>query len=416
MPTRALTRNGPGVIGAVPSDAGFAFVDTKKGRVSLTHYRNFNDATPIWNKVQASAPPTHAQSLACARLWHETVSGPAGAEAAIFAGRSDNGRLLFVWPFEVVKWHGLRVLKWMGQDHGNYNMGVFDPDFVSSATVADIKSLLREAAEMAGNISLADFRNQPAEWEGISNPFATLSSRPSPNKGYAVLLDQDFDTLYRNRFSGRTRNTLRRKERRLSQLGPLKYGWADSTRERREIFEAYCQQKSVWFARNGIADPFDNEGYRRFYEKLSLLPDDTIGRLELGYLKAGDQVAATFLGAKVGGRFHMLLSSIATDEAGRWSPGILLMQDQIRELCGRGCQRYDLGSGQARHKSEWCDEEIPLYDSLIAFDETGFLLKIPMKFLSAAKRAIKNNPRLWALATMVRRTFLKRKSPVSPAG
>ncbi len=408
MSTRALTRDRPGVIGAVPSDAGFAFVDTGWGRVSLTHYRNFDDARPIWNRLQTNAPVTHAQSYACARLWHETVSGPEGAQAAIFAGRSDNGGLLFVWPLEVVTRHGLRILKWIGQDHANYNMGVFNPEFAATATPGDIKSLLRTVADMAGGLSLAHFRNQPADWEGVPNPFAKLAARPSPNRGYAVLLDQDFDTLYRNRFSGRTRNTLRRKERRLSDLGPLKFGWADSAAQRHEIFDIYSRQKSAWFARHGIADPFGNERIRTFYEKLSQLPEDTPGHLALGYLKVGGTVAATFHGAMVGKRFHMLLSSIADGETERWSPGILLMRNQIRDICGRGCLHYDLGSGLARHKSEWCDEEIPLYDSFIALDEAGYLLKIPMTLLSGAKRWIKNSPALWALATSIRKTVFRR--------
>ncbi len=407
MVTRVLTRNGPKAIDGVPADNGLAFVDTASGRISLTLHRTCNDAASVWKSLDSS---THAQAYGCAKVWFDEVSAPSGAEAAIIAGRSDKGKPLFIWPFEVVKKRGLRALQWVGQDMANYNMGLFDPDFAHTAKAADIRSLLCTAAAMVGDVSLACLRNQPFDWEGMPNPFATLPHQQAPNRGYAVLLDRDFDTLYRNRFSGRTRNSLRRKERKLQDLGELEYGWADSSDERQALLKEFFAQKSAWFAKHGISDPFANENYRAFFQKLAELPEGTPGRLELGYLKAGDRITATFHGAEIGGRFHMLLSSIAPGESERWSPGILLMRKQIEDLCGRGCIRYDLGSGQARHKSEWSDEEIALFDSFIALDETGYALTIPMSLVSGAIRRIKNNKTLWAIAQFVRRNLFRPRS------
>ncbi|MGI8724112.1 MAG: hypothetical protein ACR2J1_01845 [Methyloceanibacter sp.] len=53
---------------------------------------------------------------------------------------------------------------------------------------------------------------QPEAWDGIPNPFAKLSHQVAPNSGYAVKLG-DFDTLFKERFSKRSRGTLNRKER-----------------------------------------------------------------------------------------------------------------------------------------------------------------------------------------------------------
>ena len=404
MVTRVLTRSGPKVIGGIPADAGLAFVATNSGRVSLTLHRTFNDAEAVWNNLPST---THAQSFACAKAWFDEVSEPKGREAAIIVGRSAKGKPLFVWPFEIVKRHGLRALQWVGQDMANYNMGVFDPGFARKATAADIQSLLCEIATMVGDVSLACFRNQPIEWEGVPNPFAALPHQQSPNCGYAVSLDQDFDTLYRNRFSGRTRNSLRRKERKLQDLGALEYGWAGNGAERDKMLEEFFTQKSAWFQKHGISDPFADAGYRAFFHRIAELPEGTPGRLELGYLKAGNEVVATFHGAEVAGRFHMLLSSIAPGESERWSPGILLMRDQIENLCARGCLYYDLGSGHAQHKSEWSDVEIAMFDSFLALDEIGHVLTIPMAVMSRTKRKIKNSKALWSLFQFVRRNLVR---------
>lgn len=415
MATRALTRGLPRSIGAVPSDTGLAFVDTQQGRVSLTLHRDFDGAESTWQKFQSDVPMTLAQSYACARLWHEKISAPEGHDVAIIAGRSDKGRLLFLWPMEIVPCKGLKALQWIGQDLNSYNLGLYDRDFAKSVSAADMHALLASAATMTGDVSLVRFRNQPFEWDGMRNPMAKLAHQPSPNKGYAILLDHDFETLYRNRFGGKTRNSLRRKERRLNDVGDVRYGWAEHTDERLDLLSAFFEQKAEWFTRHGIANPFADPGQRSFIETLSTLPAGTTGRLEGGYLKVEDTIGATYHGAPVGKRYHMLLSSIANGELGRWSPGILLMREQVRDICKQGYMRYDLGIGAARHKSEWCDEEIELFDSYIALDEIGYAVTLPMAAMTRAKRVIKNSPRLWSFVQFMRRSLPRRSGEVAPS-
>lgn len=403
MAVTALTRDRAGRIGVVPSDTGLAFVETSTGRISLTLHRDLEGAVTLWKEFQIKVPVTHAQSYESARAWHETVGSTHGTEVAIFAGRNRKGHLLFIWPLEIVRCRRLKAFQWIGQEMANYNMGLYDKEFARQATGADIAAMLHAAANMAGDISLARFRNQPGEWEGTPNPLSRLKHQESPNSGYAILLDHDFETTYRNRFGGRARNSLRRKERKLSELGAIEYGWAKSPEQRMAVLAEFFRQKAAWFRSHGIDDLFDRPENRAFYEELTNLPEGSKGRLELGYLKVGDEIVATFIGSPVDGRFHMLLSSITDGEASRWSPGILLMREQISDVSKKGYMRYDLGSGQAQHKSEWCDEEIPLFDSYIALDEVGYALTIPMSITSRAKRRIKNSHVLWSVVQFLRR-------------
>lgn len=410
MTTSALTRAGRQPVSAVPLDTGLAFIETGYGRLSLSMHRNFDDVRSLWEGFQSEVPTTHAQAYATARLWYEGVASRTGAEAVIFTGRSSGGTPLFILPLQIVGSRGIRTLEWIGQEHANYNMGLFDPHFAQNVEADDMWALLKAAVTMAGSVSIACFRNQPREWEGIPNPLYRLPNQASPNSGYAVLLDRDFETLYRNRFSGRTRNSLRRKERKLRESGDVDYVWAKCASERQAGLKAFFTQKAEWFQKHGISDPFADSGSQDFYRALADLPEGTPGRLEVGYLKAGDTIAATFHGAQVGRRFHMLLSSIDAGETERWSPGILLMRQQISDICARGCTRYDLGCGQAQHKVDWCDDEIALFDSFLPLSETGHLLKVPMAGIARAKGWIKNDARLWTLAQYVRRLIKPAKA------
>ncbi len=99
---------------------------------------------------------------------------------------ADDGRPLFLWPFEMAP-AGMKVLSWLGQDHANYNMGLFAPEAAPKFTANDLSRLLAEVARETGAVA-AILRAQPFSWDGMANPFAELPRRPTPSSGYAVTL------------------------------------------------------------------------------------------------------------------------------------------------------------------------------------------------------------------------------------
>jgi CelD/BcsL family acetyltransferase involved in cellulose biosynthesis len=299
----------------------------------------------------------------------------------------------------------LRILKWLGQDHANYNMGLFAPEAAKALDRHDMSRLLREAGRHAG-AAAAIFAAQPVKWNDQPNPLALLPHQDAPNSGYAVALT-GFDELYRTRFSKRSRYTLERKERRLEAMGRLEYGWAETHDEKRAVLETFFTQKAKQFAAMGVTDVFDADT-RAFYRALALLDGESPSRLRLGYVKLDGAILATFSGFLFQDRLGVELSSLAEGEAQRQSPGALLLRHQIHEAADAGLAYYDLGVGQARHKDDWCNTVYALFDSFIAFKPQGLLLSLPLAGVARLKRSIKSNDRLWRFAQTVRKRLFSR--------
>jgi CelD/BcsL family acetyltransferase involved in cellulose biosynthesis len=374
-------------------------VDTSLGTVSLRITGDPQSLEAVWEELQAAAPCTGAQTFDWAQAWVRHVLRPEGHEPVIVVGSAGDGRPLFLWPFEMVGSAGMKVLRWLGQDHANYNMGLFLPEAVATFTAGDISRLLSAVARDTGTVA-AILKAQPFNWDGSANPFAKLTHQLTPSSGYAVTLG-DFAALYEDRFSKRSRSTLDRKERKLAQAGPLTYGWAETRGERLQLVDIFFAQKARQFAATGIKDIFDAHA-RAFYREVALLEGDNPGRLRLGYIKVGDAVLATFSGTVCHGRINVALCSLAEGELQRQSPGALLLRHQIADACAKGLALYDFGTGEARHKDEWADAVQPLFDSFIAFKPHGFTVTLPLAALLRLKRAIKSNPRLWPLAQKIR--------------
>jgi CelD/BcsL family acetyltransferase involved in cellulose biosynthesis len=384
-----------------------AAVSTSLGTISLRVTGDLPGLKSLWEAMQAVAPCTAAQTYDWALAWSEHVLGPEEREPVIVIGYGADGTPLFLWPFEMETRLGLRVLKWLGQEHANYNMGLFAPDAAEALTAGDISRVLWEAADRVGAVA-AFFDAQPFAWDDIPNPFAKLSHQRAPNSGYAIKLE-NFTALYEDRFSKRSRNTLDRKERKLLDLGRLEYGWAETHEDKLALLETFFAQKAKQFDAMGITNMFDVHT-RAFYRAVALLEGDNPSPLRLGYVTLDGKVLATFSGTLCHDRMAVALSSLAEGETQRQSPGALLLRHQIKEASEAGLAYFDLGVGQARHKDEWCNVTYALFDSFIAFKPQGRFLTLPSAAAARLKRTIKTNRYLWPLAQDVRKRLLGRNA------
>lgn len=405
MSSTALFRPETEVARRKTGRSGPVAVRTSLGTITLRITSDMPSLKGLWQTMQATAPCTAAQTYDWAHAWTQHVLGPEGREPVIVVGYGPDGTPLFLWPFEMATALGFQVLKWLGQDHANYNMGLFAAEAARGLVAGDIASLLREAGRQAG-AAAAVLEAQPLTWDGVANPFAMLTHQRSPNRGYAITLG-DFAALYDRRFSKRSRGTLDRKERKLIDLGRLDYGWAETHEEERALLETFFAQKVWQFAAMGIKDIFDVHA-RAFYRAVALLEGDNPSRLRLGYVKLNDTVLATFCGTVCHDRMSVVLSSLAEGDTQRQSPGALLLRHQIEEASNAGLAVFDLGVGQARHKDEWCDVVNELFDSFLAFKPQGLLLTLSLGFAAGLKRTIKSNRHLWSLAQQVRKRLFGR--------
>jgi CelD/BcsL family acetyltransferase involved in cellulose biosynthesis len=67
--------------------------------------------------LQAAAPCSSAQTYDWAKASARHLLGPEGREPVIAVACADDGRPLFLWPFEMAPAAGMKVLCWLGQDH-----------------------------------------------------------------------------------------------------------------------------------------------------------------------------------------------------------------------------------------------------------------------------------------------------------
>jgi CelD/BcsL family acetyltransferase involved in cellulose biosynthesis len=99
---------------------GPILVDTSLGSIRLVVTDDLPGLEALWEELRQTAPCTSAQTYNWARAWARHVLGSDGGEPVIAVGYGADGRPLFLWPFEVSRKFGMKVLNWLGQAQANF--------------------------------------------------------------------------------------------------------------------------------------------------------------------------------------------------------------------------------------------------------------------------------------------------------
>ena len=363
--------------------------------------RDFAQASAAWNEIAAKAPSSPYQSMAFARAWVETVGAARGISPLIAIARDASGDVVALLPLGLRRRGLWRIAAFLGDRHANFQMGLFAGNAHWSR--GDVQALLDEVARQAGADAFT-FISQPESWKSARNPLAELPMQPSPSFAFASALPDAFETWMDRHFSKSSKKKLRKKAAKLQTLGDVAHRRAADLAEARAILDAFLAQKHARMRALGEFNEFDEAATIALFERMTGLTGADSPILELHALRVGERIIATFGGLSDGERLSGLFVSFDTaPETAASSPGEQLITEVIRDAIARGLTRFDLGVGEARYKSECCEAIEPLFDSAFAPTVWGRIGATLFLAARRLKRAIKQSPRLYALALRVRR-------------
>ncbi len=371
------------------------------GRIDV--FENPADSAEAWDDLEAVAPASAYQTRRWLMPWIETIGRPAGVTPMIVVAHAANGTPVALLPFGIVQQGSIRLINFLGGRDSNSNIPLVRPG--AHFDRADVASLLRAAA-LKSRLKPDDFvlSNQPESWEGVPNPLALLPHQRSPSECHSATLGPNGAAFITQRLSGDARKKLRKKRKKLSEWGPVAHKVASTPDEVKAILDAFFAQKLERFRQKKIASDFETPQSREFLEA-ACASGLAAGApaIELHALTAGERIVAVYAGSQHRGRFHAMINSFDQDsEIGRTSPGDLLLMSMMEMMCDRGYRAYDLGIGEARYKSSWCDQSEHLFDTLHAVTLKGRAYVLRESARLRLKRFVKQNPWAWTIAQKAR--------------
>ena len=375
--------------------------ETNSSGFTAACHTNASAAEAAWHALEAHGRLTAYQRYSWCAAWYANVS-PAIAETPAIIVVSDRlGRPAALLPLGVQTQFGLRIARFCGGKHANLAMGLYDPN--AKLTARQLRRLLKTVARTAG-IDLFEFLNQPVSYDGFDNPLAAGGAE-SPGHVHKLKLSRTGEDLLKARVSREARSKLKRKERRLAEFGIVDYRQARDNAEAARLADAFISQKSAWFKLQGIANPFSAPEMRGFLLAAAKPagPGANPAITMFGAF-AGERIVAAYGAALTADRFSGMFSSFDGDPVfSKYSPGDLLLYQLIGMMADSGRRTFDLGIGDARYKSHYCDGADRLADSTLPITMKGRVASLAMVSARRAKAVIKQSPKVFALLTGLRK-------------
>jgi CelD/BcsL family acetyltransferase involved in cellulose biosynthesis len=356
-----------------------------------------------WRELQDAGFTTPYQTYDWIRHWVDSLARPLNIQPIFVLCFSKDDQLQALFPFGIEQKKGFRILSFLGGKHANFNLGLFTNHAMEHLTKADILYVFQSVSKKY-RTDLFRLDNQPMQWNGLLNPVAQLESKRSPSSAWKTALQADGQAMIAGLMSSESRKKLRHKQKRLSELGEVTYLEARDTTQAQRMLDAFFSQKAARFKLLGISNPFAEQSVINFITHAARenLPEKHPA-ISLYAMMAGERVLSVFGGSIHGGRFTGMFTSFdAEPTISKYSPGDLLLMNLVTMMCDKGLHTFDLGTGEANYKGDYCDTEEPLFDTLLPMTLKGRLLASVLSAKHASKRWIKQNGPAMAIVQRLR--------------
>jgi CelD/BcsL family acetyltransferase involved in cellulose biosynthesis len=192
------------------------------------------------------------------------------------------------------------------------------------------------------------------------------------------------------------RANLRRRRRQLERLGTLSVERVtDGSSLAERLEEGFALEQRGWKGKEGTAIAQD-ERTRAFYTELAA-GAARHGYLALFFLRLDGKAIAFHYGLAYRGIYYV--PKLAYDESLKGcSPGLVLLEEAIKDGIARGLRGYDFLGAEAEWKNKWSSGALP-HHWLFIFRDNGVghaLRKAKFDWVPAARRALFGAEGTWS--------------------
>ena len=378
----------------LPRDSAAPALSSALGQVTI--FDSFAAARTPWLALQERGVLTPYQRFEWMAAIHASGLEPGRLAIGVLGPLE---RPMALLPLVVRRQSGLRQAHLVGSDYGNSDWLLFDPEAADRLTLPALQHILAEITRQAGGMDIVRLGNLPAQWNGQSNPLLAFRHQPAPNNLYTAEIGTVDLPFIDHGITSKLRSNLRRGRARLvEQFGPVSVRRVTDAAEFGLVHAAFLAQRGERFAQMGVDNIFATPEMVALFSTLCLAE---LGRerpaLVVHALYAGADILATSFGAMAGNHFSQYINSTSAGPASKYSLMGILMGDMMDDLIDSGITSFDMGTGDFAYKSDWSAPQT-VFDAAIAVSRLGALALPVLDLAVSTKRAIKQNPRVWALA------------------
>jgi CelD/BcsL family acetyltransferase involved in cellulose biosynthesis len=331
------------------------------GPLDIAVEGGFDFLSDDYRTLFANSAATAFQSPLWLHAIHRDLVPTLGAEPRTVTMRERNtGELVAVLPLVSQRSMGLTIMQPADFGVCDYNSIVASaPTFERLVTDDRVAESLKSALKPG---SLLIYRKIRADGLDIHRLFPAAQRTRNENAAFHSVIDNDFEAWRRRTLKKKFSKELNRMARQVERdFGRYEHALATSEAEIREAFEFARQARTGRFD----DDLFLRDAYFDFYLNFAIQGAMNNEAVTFVGRVAGSPVAMLF-GPTGDGVFHAVVTASDTAQLGRFSPGMQILYEMIRQRFNEGHRTFDMGIGNTGYKSHFRVEETALHNLTLA--------------------------------------------------
>lgn len=320
----------------------------------------------LWRHWEEQGSLHVFQTRAFVQTWLETAAAAQRREPCLALVEMDNTPAM-IFPLALRQRFGMTILEFCGGLLCDYEAPVLAPRCPQpdQAAMRDIwHALVCQSGAQAAHLRQVCTDIPNVNGTSRTNPLTLL---PLWNNGTACAARSNGEAgaafLQRIRKKRLTQDS-RRQLKRLGALGNLRFVTASTPEERLLFTQTMIAQKQRRYKETGVFDVFSLPGHKAFY--LSLAQDNgcasqNLPHVHISALLLDNKILAVHWGFVWRHTFSYLMPSYEGGEWQRYSCGRLLLEWLMEQIFDEHCVCFDFTVGGEAYKSDWCNEEQPIY-------------------------------------------------------
>ncbi|SDR12377.1 GNAT family N-acetyltransferase [Pseudovibrio sp. Tun.PSC04-5.I4] len=358
----------------------------------------------LWLEKQHLGSPYHAYEWC--KSWCDHIADKEHATPLFLAGYHRDS-IHFLLPLAVQTRHLVKSVKWLGEDIFNQNTGYWSEQILNLKDIERLRPTLVDALKEYG-VDLIRLGNMPRTIGKHRNPLVREHDVTSTNAIYPFELQKPAEEFVKTKRSKAARKKHRGKLTKLQQSGTVEFITETTSEGTLAAINAMIGQRETRQAETGIPTAFSSLNYQSFIrDAFANLSRGTSPTKPIIYsLRLDGEIISTCLSLKAADRLYCYSTSIINGELMRHSPGELLMQHVIEDMCEEGIAIFDFGLGKERFKLSWAEPE-SLQDWIEPLTLKGKIAAELESLKLIAKRKLRNNQQFWKFYRYIRGSFAR---------
>ncbi len=277
----------------------------------------------------------------------------------------DKDKVVGIFPLEIKKIFGVRILQWIGTKYADYCCPLISKDYqISSMAFKDL--WVKIINEVDCDIIILD--KQPEFINNLENPFVNFLNNSKVSKVFLIDLPDHENKYYQNIQNKKFFNEFKRTSNKVIEKYNVEF---ENIEMKNESFKPsdLIKKKISILDKKRLGKSIE-KNFINFFDNMKLdFPD----QIKLSVLKINKEIVGANLGFLTKDRFYYYMPTLFTNNYNKFSPGKILISELIKWSIANKVKIFDFGVGEENYKKYWSNRTENLYRHLFSKNFKGLI-------------------------------------------